>query len=180
MPTTPLSLINRIMGVEAFTDPLTLPAGTTIGGKTVDDAGKLVTVAAATTTLTLTQALHSGKILLLASTAGLAITPPAATGSGATYEFFVAATISGGSVTIDAKAGNGSDTFAGRAYQLLVGTGETVYACASNSNLITLNGTTTGGVIGDLVKLVDMGLHQWYVFVDSTASGSVVTPFSHH
>lgn len=32
MPTTPLSLVNRLMGVEAWTDPVAFAAGSTIGG----------------------------------------------------------------------------------------------------------------------------------------------------
>jgi hypothetical protein len=128
----------------------------------------------------LTQALHDGKIILLKSTGGLAITPPAATGTGAEFKFCFTATISGGNVTIDAKAGNASDIFTGRCYQLKVGTGEVVYAAGATDNLLTIDGSTKGGVIGDWITLVDVALHQWYVFFDSTGSGTVVTPFSNH
>ena len=83
-----LSIYNSLTGAEAAV----LKAGTTIGGRTYDDANKLTVIAPATTTLTLTQALHSGKVLLIASTGGLAVTPPAATGTGAEYRFVFTAT----------------------------------------------------------------------------------------
>lgn len=187
MPTTPTSIVNRLMGAEAFTDALnfgsvaqTLPAGTTIGGVTVDPSNRLVTVAAATTTLSVTQALHANKIILLQSTGGLVITPPAATGTGAVYEFIFIATITGGSVTIDAKAGNASDQFFGRCYQLKVGTGEVVYAAISTANLMTIDGSTRGGIKGDFIRMIDVATNIWYVFFDSTASGTVATPFTNH
>lgn len=145
-----------------------------------DVSTRLVVVPAATTTLTLTEALHEGKILVLQSTGGLAITPIAATGSGGVYQFVVKTAISGGNVTIDAKAGNASDIVSGRAYQLKVGTGETVYAAGASDNLITINGTTLGGLKGDYIRMIDVATNLWYVFIDSTASGSVATPFSNH
>lgn len=181
MPTTPTSIVNRVMGVEAFTDALSLPAGTTLGGRTYDAANLFVAVPAATTTLTLAPATHSGKTILIASTGGLAVTPPAATGTGNQYQFLCTATLSGGSFTVDAKAGNASDVFAGIAWHLLTGgTTQSAFPTASNSNLFTWNGTTTGGVKGSIVTFLDVATNLWFVNAEALQSSTSATPFSNH
>lgn len=140
-----------------------------------------VVIPAATTTYTLTVAGNAGKITVLQSTGGLTITPPAATGTGNIYNFAVGTTISGGSVTIDFKAGNASDLIYGTAYQFKSGTGLAEYSAGTNSNEIILNGTTTGGIIGDYISIQDIGTHQWQILDFSTqATGTVATPFANH
>ena len=178
--TTPTSMVNRLMGLEAFTDPLSLPAGTTIGGGFV---GSTVPVVVNTATLAMTAALHAGKIINLVGTtaiAGVAITPPAATGTGNKYTIFIGQTITSNTTTIDAKAGNASDVFYGFAFQNKAGTGLSVYATASNSNLITMDGSTRGGIIGDLSEMIDMATNQWWLRITQAGTGTVATCFSNH
>ena len=160
MAVTPTSLINRLMRLEEST--------------------RIVAIPAATTTLTLSLATHAGMITTLASTGGLVITPPAATGSWNIYELLVITTISGGSVTIDAKLGNASDVFAGALYGGTSGTGAVAWPTAANSNLITLNATTTGGLIGTYIQMLDMKLNAWFVSGVIISSGTAATPFSNH
>lgn len=139
-----------------------------------------VVVPAGTTTLTLTPALHAGRILNLAPTGGLALTPPAATGTGDVYEFICSAAITGGSFTFDAKAGNASDVIYGW-IQTYKATTFTPYINASNSNLLTLDGTTKGGAaIGDWFRVTDAALHVWKIESFLTQSGTIATPFSNH
>lgn len=140
----------------------------------------LLAIPAATTTLTLTPSLHAGKWLEIAPTGGLAITPPAATGTGNTYRFYCTAAITGGSFTFDAKAGNASDVLYGWIQTNKAGT-FTPYANASNTNLLTLNGTTTGGAaIGDWFEVQDMATNQWKLTGFFTQSGTIATPLSNH
>ncbi len=180
MPTTPTSMVNRLMGTEAFTDGILLGDGTTFGGAGAN--GTIITVPPASTTLTLTAPLHAGRRLLIASTGGLAITPAPATGTGNVYTFLIKATITGGSFTIDAKAGNASDVIVpGVAFQNKVGTGlTTTVTTAANFNLITLNGGTTGGIIGDVVYMTDVALNTWNVQIFGSYTGTFATPFSNH
>lgn len=139
-----------------------------------------VVVPAGTTTLTLVPATHAGRILNIASTGGLALTPPAATGTGDVYEFICSAAITGGSFTFDAKAGNASDVIYGW-LQSYKATTFTPYPNASNSNLITFNGTTTGGAaIGDWFRVTDAALHVWKIEGFTVQSGSIATMFSNH
>lgn len=179
--TTPLSMVNRLTGVEAFTDPLSLPFGTTLGGNIIaGGAAQFGVVPPTTTTLTLTAALYGNQTLLIASTGGLAITPPAATGTGNKYRVIATAAVTGGNFTLDAKAGNASDVFYGWIQSNKSGTC-TPWPTASNSNLITLNGTTTGfAAAGDWFEIQDVGTHLWLVSGWTVQSGTVATPFSNH
>ena len=50
---------------------------------------------------------------------------------------------------------------------------------AADSDTITMNGTTTGGVsIGDEITLIDIASNQYMVKGILTASGTEATPFS--
>jgi len=174
--TVPTSYYNRFTGQETWPDPITFAVPPLFAA-----GGNVVTVPAATTTLTLTAAAHASRAVLLQSTGGLVITPTAATGTGNIYTFIVIATISGGSVTIDFKAANASDVINGTGSQFKSGTGVTLYSCSTNTNLITLNGTTTGGIIGDFIQIIDVATHQWVIQEFNTqATGSVASPFSNH
>lgn len=182
MPTTPTSIIKRLMGTETWTDAVALAAGTTIGGLTpaLNSGNAPVTVAAATTTLTLTPALHARRLVLVQSTGGLAITPPAATGTGDVYRIVCIAAISGGSLTLDAKAGNASDVFTGW-LQTYKATTFTPYPTASNSNLLTFDGTTQGGAaIGDWFEIQDIKTNKWLLTGYTIQSGTIATPLSNH
>lgn len=195
MATTPTSLVNRLMGAETWTDAVNFgTAAHTFGGAVNFTGTPLfgsvgipilghtapVAIAAATTTLTLTPATHANRVVTISSTGGLAITPPAATGTGNIYTVVCSATISGGSVTIDAKAGNASDLVGGVASEGSSGGTAGTFGTASNSNLITLNGTTTGGLMGTVIEMIDVGTHAWAVFIQNVCSGTAATPFSNH
>ncbi len=173
--TTPTSFLKRLTGQETWPDPVTFTGGIVAGIPALNT----LAIPAATTTLTLSSATHAGKTLLIASTGGLAITPPAATGTFNVYEFLFTTTITGGSFTIDAKAGNASDVFNGILQTNKVATLAN-YGTAANSNLLTLNGTTTGGLLADYFKLVDVATNCWKILGVISQSGSVATPFSNH
>lgn len=97
---------------------------------------------------------------------------PPATGEGGMYRFFIGVTASGNKII---KAA-GTDTIQGTA-SMCGGTAGS-FATASNTNTITLNGTTTGGVLGTVVELWDMALGTWSVQVSSIGTGVQATPFS--
>ena len=51
----------------------------------------------------------------------------------------------------------------------------------SDDLIITLNGGTTGGLIGDTIELIGISAEEWRVrarLSTATASGSITTPFS--
>ena len=127
-------------------------------------------------------AADSGSIIALSAAAGQAITLPAASGSGAVYRFVVITTITSNSTTI--KVANASDVIAGVATMGSAGgtslsTGTTsTGAVSGQSDTITFNGTTQGGIIGTYVDVFDMAANLFVVEVHGVASGVAITPFS--
>lgn len=98
---------------------------------------------------------------------------PAATGKGGLYRFFVGVTATGNKVW---KAA-GTDTFQGQASVASAGTAGT-FPTASNSNTITMNQTTSGGVLGSIVEVWDIAPGVWAVQVNANGTGVATTPFS--
>ena len=58
--------------------------------------------------------------------------------------------------------------------------GDTIVAfeTAAASDTITMNGTTTGGLVGDRILLKDIAAGFWQVQVIGAATGTEATPFS--
>jgi hypothetical protein len=140
-----------------------------------DVSARIVNVTAST--LALTEAAHDGKTITLNRAAGIALTLPAASGSGARFRLFVGTTITSNSITI--KVANSSDTMVGAAVQAADG-GSTanIFEAGGTDDTITFNGTTTGGIKGDWVELEDVAANLWRVNVFGSATGAEATPFS--
>lgn len=100
------------------------------------------------------------------------LTVPPATGKGGLYRVFIGVTATGNKIL---KA-SGSDTFQGTA-SMCGGTAAS-FATASNTNTVTLNGTTTGGVLGTVMEIWDIAPGTWSIQVNSIGTGVQVTPFS--
>lgn len=126
-------------------------------------------------TLTVTSA-DVNKAITLNRAAGVTVTLPAATGSGALYRFVVVTSVTSNGYILNVT---GNDTIAGTA-TLFQDLGDTVvgFAAAAGNNKITLNGTTTGGLKGAWVDLVDAAADLWIARIVSDASGTEATPFS--
>lgn len=154
-----LSMYNVLTGAEA-------PAA---------DATRIVTVTAST--LTVTQAAHSGKIVMLNRAAGIGVTMPPATGTGAIFTFFIGIAITTNTTTF--TKGASSDVFSGLAeLSETAGPLTTIFLSAANTNLITLDGSIKGGLIGDMISFVDVATNRMMVRLQCAASGVIVTPFS--
>ena len=147
--------------------------------RVLDVSTRIVTLTGDTA---ITEALHEGKIILLGEVGGdaqLTATLPAATGSGAVYKFIVSVVNTSnyvikvvGNDTMDGNILTNSTTDNPDLSQF--------WATAIDSDTITLNATTKGGLsIGDFIELIDMAADQWAVWGITTTSGaSEVTPFS--
>lgn len=146
--------------------------GTTHFGRILQSE-RLTNVTSATVTITETD--HEGKTVTLNRAGGITATLPAATGSGARYRFVVGTTFtSSGIIQVV-----GNDTMKGMAIVAQDG-GDTsvVFETAADSDTITLNGTTTGGLIGASAELTDIAADTWHVHVRTAATGVEATPFS--
>ncbi len=128
-------------------------------------------------TYTLTAEAHSGTTLVATRAAGITCTLPAALGHGTEFNVFVSTTITSNSLIV--KVANSTDVMQGVAY-VAQDAGDTVnsFETASTSDTITMNGTTTGGLRGDRIRLKDVAAGVWEVQVYSAATGTEVTPFS--
>ena len=156
------------MASTTFSGPVTSTAGFISGSDSI--------VSATAATLTVTAAEHSGRTVVLDRAAGQAVTLPAATGSGNYYRFFVATTITSNSTTIKVV---GDDVMAGAAIVANdTDASASIFETAADSDTITFNGTTTGGVRGATVELQDVAADLWSVRIVGAATGSEATPFS--
>jgi hypothetical protein len=132
----------------------------------------VISITAATVTLNADG--FAGRTIVLNRAAGVTVTLPASTGSGYTYEIVVGTTLTGNGII---QVANSTDVMAGT---LDIATDIAGVTCptTSTSDTITMNGTTTGGIIGSRVLLQDMRAGFWSVTGGLVSSGAEATPFS--
>lgn len=132
-------------------------------------------VVALTASTTLTNDGYAGKVITIAAAAGLTITLPAATGSGAQFEIVAAVTVTSNGYVI--QVANATDVMMGVLGVATDAAGVTV-PTASTSDTITMNGSTTGGLLGSRVVLTDIASGKWAVSGALVSTGAEATPFS--
>ena len=146
---------------------------------TADMLGGAVSAPVATTatSLTVTAAAHAGRTVVINSTAPIAVTLPQATATGNKYRFFIGVVATATSHTI--KVANATDVMSGCAYCVTTtATNTEGFACSATSDTITLNGTTLGGVVGDIVEIEDVKTGVFSVKLFTAPTGTEATPFS--
>ena len=120
---------------------------------------------------------HAGRTLKLNKADGITVTLPASTGSGENYMFFVETTVT--SVGYIIKVANASDVMAGNAIVANdAADTASIFEAGATADTITLNGTTTGGILGGYVKVTDVSENLWFVEMVGAATGTEATPFS--
>jgi hypothetical protein len=156
------------MASTTFSGPVTSTAGFISG------SGSLVSV---TANVTLTSASHAGRTMNLNVASGATVTLPAASGTGNIYKFFVQTTVTSNDYII--QVANSSDTMSGMAIVANDG-GDTasIFETAADTDTITMNGTTTGGILGAQVEIQDVASNKFSVVVRTAATGTEATPFS--
>ncbi len=181
MPTTPTSMVNRLMGVEAFTDALnfggvaqTLPAGTTVGGVPVDGASAMIATTA--TVIAVTSTVHAGRTVVLNSTHTVTVTLPAATGTGNVYTFLVGITGTDGSKIV--QVANTTDVIQGASIAANTQSTTLGFVTSATSDTVTMNNTTQGGLLGSLVTIRDVVAGTFLTQVFTITTGNPATPFS--
>lgn len=137
-------------------------------------SSKIVPLTAAT--LAVTKATHDGKMIVVDKADGATITLPAATGSGLDLEVFVKTTITSNNLIIQVT---GNDVMQGQQRAAQDGGDTSVaFETAADSDTITMNGTTKGGIRGDYVRLVDVAADLWMVQILNAGTGTEATAFS--
>ena len=126
-------------------------------------------------TLTLDRDIHAGAVTTFNRAAGCTVTLPASAGKGDEYVLFVGTTISSNSFKV--QVANANDTLAGGVAISTDIAGVTMLT-GGTDDTITMSGSTTGGVAGSWVKLVDVSVGKWMVSGFLASTGTEATPFS--
>ena len=126
-----------------------------------------------TTTTTLDRDTHIDTVCVLDRAGGFVTTLPAATGSGDIYKFYTKTTVTA-DMTIAALT---TDIIQGA---IIVGTAATAgtMAATATSDKLTMNGSTTGGLLGSYVEFTDVVSGAWVVRGALVSSGTAATPFA--
>lgn len=121
----------------------------------------------------------ANRVIALNLAAGATVSFPRTTGSGIVFWVTVLKVSTAGYVL---NCDPTTDGFFGSISVNLTGSTSTAFASGSvvsSCNVITLNGTTTGGSqIGDTLQFADIAPGFWAVSGDIIGTGSVATPFS--
>ena len=128
-----------------------------------------------TATVTLSPETHGHRYCTLNRAGGIAVTLPAAIGTGDKYHLIVKTTFTtAGTIKVV-----GNDTMTGVALLAQDG-GDTLVAfeAAATSDTITMNGSTQGGIKGDSYELIDVSTDLWWVKIVGSATSTEATPFS--
>ena len=143
-------------------------------------------VVSLTADTSLTVAAHSGKVItcndadgkftlptIVATDPGDNTDPNQLNNLGATFIFVVETAATDMDILTD-----GTDKFVGGLYTGVTdATGKTFISGASN-DVITMNGSTKGGLAGSIVKVTAMGSAKYAVEGIILGSGTLVTPFA--
>lgn len=133
-------------------------------------------VVAADATLAVTVAAHDGKVVVLNRAAGVTATLPAATGSGAVFRFVVGTAVTSNNDII--KVADATDVMQGALTVTDQADGSTAtFGTVAASDTITLNGGTTGGLVGGLITLIDIAADRYSVSGVVVGNGTEATPF---
>ena len=152
------------MGQTTFSGPVRSERGFTAVGSTA-----VVEITAETT---LTYADHVGRIIEINDADGAVTLPTITTDTiGAKYTFFIGTD----ATDLDIKT-DGTDKFLGSL--AVAGTTTKAFAPGATNDVISMNGTTTGGDKGSYVEITALADDEYLVQGVLVGSGTVATPFA--
>lgn len=129
-----------------------------------------------TASATLSNKRHGDGGVTVNAAAGLTLSLPAAKGSGVAFRIYVGTTVTSNNVIVKAA---GSDVFKGNISALNTSTNATTgWPATGTMNTLTLNGGTTGGLVGDSFELRDSATGVWVIAGRMSETGTAATPFS--
>ena len=166
------------MAKSTFSGPVQSLAGFISAGN-----AKVVSLTADTT---LTVAAHAGKVLITNDADGkftlpsIVVTAPDADDDpnqtnnlGATFTFIVVTAATDMDILTD-----GTDKFVGGLYTGVDDATGKTFISGSSNDVITMNGSTKGGLAGSIVKVTAMASAKYAVEGLILGSGTIVTPFA--
>jgi len=129
-----------------------------------------------TATVALTAA-DTGSVVYFDRAAGVVATLPSQPPEGTNFTFEVLTAAGAGPYTINTN-GTGLDQLGGFMYMKETATIDVLFTVVPPMTQISLNGSTTGGLLGTSFKLTHDGVDTWNVSGYTTGSGATTTPFS--
>lgn len=131
-------------------------------------------------TLTITEALHGDRVIVIGKASGEIVTLPAATGTGNKYTFIIGVKATSNANII--KVANATDVFDGSQAtgRDADGEGATGYTwgAETNDDTLTMDGAAKGGKVGDRIEVIDYKSGFFSVIAHLNQSGgSEATPF---
>mgnify|MGYP003112221789 FL=1 len=166
------------MGQSTFSGPIRSLAGFIGAGN--------ANVVSLTADTTLTVADHAGKVLtcndadgkftlpsIVATAPGRDDDPNQLNNLGAAFTFVIETA----ATDLDIKT-DGTDKFVGGLYLGKSDAAGKTFISGASNDVITLNGTTKGGIAGTIIKVTAIGSAKYAVEGIVLASGTVVTPFA--
>ena len=122
---------------------------------------------------TLTKSSHAGRLLRTNDATGV-FTLPSITSSdiGSEYKFVIETA----ATDLDIKT-DSTDKFTGYANMLTSGVSGIAFFSATSNDVITMNGSTTGGVSGSTLTITAVDTAKYFVEANLMSSGVVTTPF---
>ena len=169
-------------------------ANTTFSGPVISKNGFIGTGPGSTVALTANTSLtvndHAGRILLtqdadgiftlpsIVATADAAVAGPTdfnnTNNIGATFTFYVDLTATDVQIVTD-----GTDKFTGAAMIAVDDGAKKAFFPAASNDVLSMNGTTTGGIVGSVIQVTALETAQYLVHNTLIlGSGTIVTPFS--
>jgi len=131
-----------------------------------------------TASATLTPEAHSNRTVVVNAEAGLAITMPAASGSGNKYRIVVGTLLTSNTITVTAPSGS---ILKGIAFVQDIGDSAAAtldaYAAGSSDEIFTLTATAGGGKVGDEIMLEDIASGVYAVRAIVTGLPDTATPW---
>lgn len=121
----------------------------------------------------------NGTVYVLDRAAGIAVTLPsiAADKVGTSFQFLLKTTVTSNATTIAVPSA--AETMAGSAVVMSDSSNAALaFKAGATADTISLNGTTTGGIAGDIIKLTAVSTTLWMAELVTSATGSEATPFA--
>ncbi len=145
------------------------------------DISAQAAIAANAATLTVTAALHAGKVVAFGKTDGTTVTLPAATGTGHIYRFVISITATSNANIIEVA--NATDVFDGslniQADTDVDGTLKCWMAEVGDDTMTFAGAATTGGIVGGHITVTDYAAGFFSCQAHTiSGGGSEATPFS--
>ena len=166
------------MAKSTFSGPVRSLAGFISAGN--------ATVVSLTADTTLTVAAHSGKVLtcndadgkftlpsIVATAPGRDDDPNQTNNLGASFTFVIETAATDLDILTD-----GTDKFVGGLYLGKSDAAGKTFISGASNDVITLNGSTKGGIAGSIITVTAIGSAKYAVEGIVLASGTVVTPFA--